>query len=288
MSDTVSTNSSTKTTRSKNGSNNYKAIQWRREHEDILIDWADKAMCYRWMHTKSADKFSTKNTWFTIPVIIISTITGTANFAQENIPVDSRAIASMIIGGFNLFAGILTTIQQFLKITELSEAHRVSIISWDKFNRNIKVELSKHPEERIHSGQMLKICKEEFDRLMETCPSIPEKIAIRFQNEFSNTAGYMEIKKPEICGELVTTEEYRYEGGDEEDDDMDQSVPVENSREDIERVQKFRREFFVLKSREPFVEEVLSNIGDHIQMTKVSIERILNKNTSSNLEIRID
>lgn len=76
----------------------------------------------------------------------------------------------MLIGGLNIFTGVLTTIQQFLKITESNEAHRVASISWDKFHRNIRVELCKSPPERTPVAQMLKISKEEFDRLMETSP----------------------------------------------------------------------------------------------------------------------
>ena len=74
----------------------------------------------------------------------------------------------MGVGGFNILAGIITTIQQFLKITQLNEAHRVSSIAWDKFYRNIKIELAKHPNERMDVVHMIKICKEEFDRLIET------------------------------------------------------------------------------------------------------------------------
>ena len=61
-------------------------IVWTEDHENILVDWADKAMCYRWLHSKSNQHFSTMNTWFTIPVIIMSTLTGTANFAQDKFP----------------------------------------------------------------------------------------------------------------------------------------------------------------------------------------------------------
>ena len=30
-----------------------KPTVWTKEHEKILIDWGDKAMCYRWLHSKS-------------------------------------------------------------------------------------------------------------------------------------------------------------------------------------------------------------------------------------------
>jgi len=153
-----------------------KNIEWTGDHERILVEWADKAMCYRWMHAKANTMYTRLNIMFTIPVIIISTLTGTANFAQDRVPSSFQAMFVMIVGGFNLLAGIISTIQQFLKITQTNEAHRVSTISWDKFYRNTKIELAKHPNERIPVGQMIKMSKEEFDRLMETSPVVPEKI----------------------------------------------------------------------------------------------------------------
>ena len=66
-------------------------LGWAPEHEEILIEWADKAMCYRWLHSKSNALYSYLNALYTIPVIIISTLTGTANFAQQRVPVQYQA-----------------------------------------------------------------------------------------------------------------------------------------------------------------------------------------------------
>jgi hypothetical protein len=194
-------------------------VEWTPQHERILIDWADKATCYKWLHEKTHREFSRKNRWFTIPVIIMSTITGTANFAQDKIPAEYVSIATMAIGSVNLIAGILTTIQQFLKISELNESHRVSSISWGKFYRNIRVELAKSPAERSPVTQLIKASKEEFDRLIETSQSIPNHIVALFNttfsggevkydaggNKFPMTAkqiAFGELIKPEICDAL--------------------------------------------------------------------------------------
>jgi len=184
-------------------------VEWTQEHERILIEWADKAMCYRWLHTKSNAMYSTLNAWYTIPVIIISTLTGTANFAQERVPQGYQNYFAMIVGAFNITAGIITTIQQFLKITQLNEAHRVSGIAWDKFYRNIKIELAKHPLERLDVKQMIKMSKEEFDRLMETSPIIPENIVNNFKTNFNAHNSFDKIVKPEICDILIPTDDYR-------------------------------------------------------------------------------
>ena len=160
-------------------------VEWTSEHEEVLAEWADKSMCYNWLHTKSNEKYAARHKLYTIPVIIMSTLTGTANFAQDKIPISFRNYATMIIGAINIFAGIITTIQQFLKINELNEGHRVASVSWDKFYRRIKVELSKSPLERHPVKEFFITATEEYDRLMEAGPKIDHDIIEIFNMTFN-------------------------------------------------------------------------------------------------------
>jgi hypothetical protein len=271
---------------------NNKQIDWTPEHEKILIEWADKAMCYRWLHSKSNAMFSSLNAWYTIPVIIISTVTGTANFAQERVPSKYQNYFVMLVGAFNITAGIITTIQQFLKITQLNEAHRVSSIAWDKFYRNIKIELAKHPYERIDVKQMIKMSKEEFDRLMETSPSIPEKILQQFKNNFNNEEAFQKIVKPEICDILVPTNEYRNPWYNDENraKTINDNMKIQIFKESKERklldmnkksVNDFSEVFRNLNNREPMENEILDNLKDKIDI--VTIKKILDENKLNNL-----
>ena len=119
---------------------NINTIDWTPEHEKILIEWADKAMCYRWLHSKANAMYNSLNAWYTIPVIVISTLTGTANFAQERVPLAYQNFFVMIVGGFNILAGIITTIQQFLKITQLKpllELQNTVLILFP--NKNVRI-----------------------------------------------------------------------------------------------------------------------------------------------------
>jgi hypothetical protein len=157
---------------------------WTDSHEEIFYEWSDKAMCYRWLHSRSFNIYSWKAAAYTIPVIIMSTITGTANFAQDKFPEEYKTMAQMSIGAINIIAGILTTIQQYFKVNELNEAHRVSSISWGKFHQNIKVEMTKHPKERKPPMDMLNSYKEEFDRLLEISPNIDDSVIKEFKLKF--------------------------------------------------------------------------------------------------------
>lgn len=261
---------------------NSDSLDWTREHEQILIEWADKAMCYRWLHARSNSLYSKLNAWYTIPVIVISTLTGTANFAQTRVPIDYQNYFAMVVGAFNILAGIITTIQQFLKITQLNESHRVSGIAWDKFYRNVKIELTKHPLERMSVSQMLKIYKEEFDRLMETSPVIPDNIILEFKKSFIHSDAFTQIVKPEICDTLISTEVSRNQWFSDENRDkklienLRLQTIKENQQKHIKEVniiaiRDFKRTFFNLNNREAMEEEIIDNLKDKID------ERLLQK-----------
>ena len=135
-----------------------------------------------------------------IPVIIISTLTGTANFALDRIDESYKNIFVMATGGLNIFAAILTTIGQFLKISELNEAHRVASFSWGKFYRSIKTELAKSKWanlnkeqwfelapifDKINNSQKNKLTIEEFEYFTSHLQKIiDQKETIHFHDDF--------------------------------------------------------------------------------------------------------
>lgn len=244
-------------------------VEWTTDHEDILVEWADKAMCFKWLHSRAHAKYSRLNYMYTIPVIIISTLTGTANFAQQRVPIAYQGYFVMVVGFFNLLAGIITTIQQFLKITQLNEAHRVSSIAWDKFYRNIKIEVAIHPDERMHVNQLIKISKEEFDRLVETSPEIPDDIIGEFDIYLKGNLEYDEIIKPELCGKLVSTERSRNQWSTTENMAKKNSLKQQRDNKMKQFVLTFIDSFSKMNGREPIESEIIDNLKDQLDSDKI-------------------
>ena len=169
---------------------------WHPQQESILKGWGESAACYRYMHYQAFLRYRKSNMRYTLPVIVLSTITGTANFAQEQFPEGLKPYVAPSIGGLNLIAGLVATIAQFLKISELMEAHRVAAMQFGKFSRVVRLELALPLIDRSRDGSdMVELLKGEYDALIEQSPSIPGSILELFEREFPSGD---DITKPEI------------------------------------------------------------------------------------------
>ena len=169
---------------------------WHPQQEKILKSWGEAAACYRYMHYQAYCSFKNLSMKFTIPLIIVSTITGTANFAQETFPPTVQPFVPSAIGGLNLITAIATTIMQFLKINELMEGHRVASVQYGKVSRTIRLELTLPLSERTQNGtNMIENMRAEYDRLIEQSPNVPKKMIDSFEREFPDDNAFF---KPEI------------------------------------------------------------------------------------------
>ena len=92
----------------------------------------------------------------------MSTATGFLNVGlSEFVPDAKMTIAQASIGAVNLLAGVLGTLQSFLKVAELMESHRSSGVAWSKLGRNISIELSLAPERRAAASDFLTASRSE-------------------------------------------------------------------------------------------------------------------------------
>jgi hypothetical protein len=269
---------------------NYKEhTPWEIHHDAIFVDWADKASCYKWLHDKSYLKYSSKRNMFTIPVIIMSTLTGTANFALERFPEEYQDICSIAIGSVNILAGIITTVGQFLKLNELTESHRSASVAWDKFHRSIRIELIKAPEERPDVNYFMKTSRDEFDRLMETCPGIDKNILEMFKKHLTTgidkhdvirkNKNFNRLIKPEIFNEINTLKDSVFKRPDNLIEiDMAEKIKYEKIiiekeeyTEKAAKVSNFISTFQNKYSRRPSQEEIISNLKNVMTIADINI-----------------
>ncbi len=175
-----------------------KEYAWKSEQEHILKKWADKSLCFKIMHERANKKYWCLNAWFNIPVIIISTLTGTGNFASGNLDSNSMFII-FGFGALNIFAGILATIATYTGVAQKLEAHRFACVSWDKFSRKLQIELAKAREDRNSAKEFIKQSAEEYDRLIEMSPILPNDILRWFTNMIETGEFEQDLNECETC-----------------------------------------------------------------------------------------
>ena len=79
-------------------------------------------------------------------------------------------------------------------------------MNYSKIHRFIVIELSLPRDERIAAQDMLKVVREQLDRLQETSPQIPDSVINKFKKMFGSTTP--DLSKPEITNGLDPIEVY--------------------------------------------------------------------------------
>jgi hypothetical protein len=190
-----------------------KNILWSNQLEIIICNWADQAQCYQWLCYNSHLRYSRLQATFSIPTIIFSTVIGAASFT--NISGNFSQYLPIVIGSVNITIGIFTTIQQYFKISEYNENFRICSRAWDKYAREIQLELSKTPDQRKECGLFLKKTSEDFERLMETTSDFPDDIIGLFIRTFKGrpnsqeSRNYNMISKPRLIEGIYPTSSNR-------------------------------------------------------------------------------
>jgi hypothetical protein len=173
-------------------------ISWNSQLETILSDEGERALCFTWLHSKSEKHYSRMSTYINLPVIILSTIAGAGSIGSSSL-FNGSATASVLIGTISLGVATLNTVESYFGWAKRSESHRIAATTYAKIHRFIQIELALPRSERIAAKDMLKIVREQCDRLQETSPQIPDIIIAEFKARFSTVD---DVTKPEITNGL--------------------------------------------------------------------------------------
>ncbi len=188
-------------------------LQYNRHLEDLIAAEAEKSAVYRWLHDQAEKRYSSFNTFIAFPVIVISTLAGTASIGSDTLFGNSSA-APVVIGLMSLAVSILNVIGNFFAWAKRTEAHRISSVNYSKLHRWISIELALPRDQRIPAKHFLKQIREQVDRLNETSPPIPQIIVDKFKSSFTKLKENISV--PEICNDIQNVEIYR--GKNNEDD----------------------------------------------------------------------
>ena len=152
-----------------------KNIEWDDSIENILSELGDESQINAFMHKKASSYYTTQNIKYQLPIIVLSALSGTGNFISANFP-EYSAIIILAVGGVSIFTSIISSVAQFLKVSQLSESHRMSYLSWEKFHSTIKFQLNKRRSNRENLKDFISLIVPEYQRVKELSSDIPKHI----------------------------------------------------------------------------------------------------------------
>jgi len=175
-------------------------MSWQGEEEKLVAAIGDRCNGYQWLHTQSQIHYDRWNFCLTIPNIIISAVTGSVTIGLSSLfPPSAQMAATTVLGGLTLSAGVLTTINQYMKSSSLAEGHRIAALAYGKLYRLILTELSMRREHRQSAADFLKHIRTEQDRLQEMSPTVGQNIINAFNATFKDVK---DLERPEITGDI--------------------------------------------------------------------------------------
>ena len=148
---------------------------WHESNEVFFKALGDEAQLQALCHMKSHEEFSNRSRGYQLPIIILSVMCGSGNFVSTSFPENQDTII-LGVGVLSIITSIISSIAQYLKLAEKSEAHRIAYVSWEKFYNNIRFQLSKRREEREELHNYMSAVTNEYQRLQEISPLLPDKI----------------------------------------------------------------------------------------------------------------
>ena len=174
-------------------SSEFGEISWNERVEDYFASTGEKAHCLSWCHKKAEAIYSNRRSWIDLPVIMISAITGFMS-AGSTMMFDDPRISSVSLGVASLFVSVLNTAGSYFGWAKRAEGHRIASIQYSKLYRFLSIEMSVPREERMSPNDLLKLTRENYDRLQEISPLLPDTVILDFRRRFAEEK---EIAKPE-------------------------------------------------------------------------------------------
>ena len=153
------------------------------ENLDLLNDWHRRSRESQHAHFESAKYLSRYNYYLGVPVVFLTSITGTSIFAT--LESEPEILFKVLVGVISVFSAILAGLQTFLRYSERSEKHKIAGAKYGALRREIEfLRTTKSVKE-----QALKSMMSRLNQLSTESPEISEKIWKKVEKNLQGSEG---------------------------------------------------------------------------------------------------
>ena len=166
-------------------------MSWDGSVERLLQKYCDEAQTREALHRRSYYSYNKLSTCFSLPVIVLSALSGSFQFLSKGYPEIEQYIVTCT-ASVSILTSVISAVAAYLKLGESKAAHEQAANQWLLFHNELKHQLSLRRDKRLDSTEFLQTCKTQYDRLFELSPicssemisAIKKKIQAHASDEF--------------------------------------------------------------------------------------------------------
>ena len=128
-------------------------------------------------HYLAAEINGKRNRFFGIPVAAITAVVATSIFGTLS-QKETVVWLSIITGGLSILAAILSSLQTFLRYSEVAQEHRTAAVGFESMRRKLDLFLLKYrgSDDRQAALDRLEKLSADIDAISQNSPTLPDAV----------------------------------------------------------------------------------------------------------------
>lgn len=167
---------------------------WNDKNERLIISIGENAASYKWMHEKSHSKYTLYNKMLSLFTIVLNGTLSTQTIYNDQSDNSFILIQKILI----YIVTLLSIINNFLKLQELSIKHQNSSSQYSDIYHDIQQQMCMYRKDRINAVKYIHNMLKKSDNIRISSPDIDKDILNEFKKKFQNS----DIAMPDIADKI--------------------------------------------------------------------------------------
>lgn len=153
---------------------------WNQTHEQTAVNWSEMVQYYSVMHRKAGEYYDTLHQRFGLPIIVLSGVVGTVEFASLAQDGCDRTWVNIFAGFLSLLGVIFGVMYNQLKYDERSLRHTRASNEYESLHYFILEQLSYYRTDRLNVRAFFRSVRERLKILKKIAPDVPFTIRDKY------------------------------------------------------------------------------------------------------------
>ena len=162
-------------------------MAWSPSLEQLLAKYCDESQVREALHRKAYYFYKKLLSWFQIPIIVGSALSGSLQFLSKSFPdIENHMVTGT--ASLSIMVSLLSAVMSYLKIGESMTKNEISLVEWQNFHNTLQHQLSLRRHDRLEPEEFMKWVKQQYDRLFEISPVCNQKFITQTKKKIRKSA----------------------------------------------------------------------------------------------------